>query len=306
VARITYDHPSWCCVVTLCLLGAACGDEKAGPREADSSMSDESSMSTDSATEVGGIDGAGSSPFHVGNTSPDGPTVTTLGDFMVDVRSYSLTHYFDKSVNRLTLEHGVETPNRESFRFSFDYAGGNDSFAVSDLGDYRGLKDRNGFLMITEDGREMIARTGTVSIESTEGATVRVELDGIGVIPFDPLVPEDLTELRLIGSDRVGYRDRFEGNARTWRTTRSIPSLHRFSHHHSTTMRSSRNSAAVNSSSSRHTPPQKRNPLGIFGWMRPDGLTLPDAPTAPALAPTWAASCAPPLRRRGTSPRRSA
>jgi hypothetical protein len=110
--------------------------------------------------------------------SPNGRVTTTLGDYVVNVRSdQPLAHIFQEAQpgapERLFLRHYLEPAAGQVVVFEFDYAEGTQSFPVTE----------NGFISITKDGQELVGGTGTVTIESMGADAIKVTFDQIAMVP---------------------------------------------------------------------------------------------------------------------------
>ena len=153
---------------------------------------------SDAAEELvaGGMDSGDSlrDPQPWWNESPTGPVSTTLGDFVVGVRSEpAVYHSFQEAHpgarESLTVTYQLRTADRRVVWFELEYGGeGVRSFQLQD----------DGFLSLRRDDRELLARSGAVTIEPVGTDAIKISFDKVTVAPEDdPGSPE------LIGSGVV-------------------------------------------------------------------------------------------------------
>jgi len=167
-----------------------CGNVGSGPNSIGSSKAQEPAKVATaptgdqaSAQASGGIDSGGNLGAQSGqNTAPDGAVTTTLGDLIVNVRSQTpLAHVFQEAKaaipERLFLRHYLQIPNGQTVVFEFDYTDGAHSFVVAE----------NGFLSVTINGSEFVAKKGEVIIEPDPVATdaIKVSFEDLVVVPVD-------------------------------------------------------------------------------------------------------------------------
>jgi len=124
------------------------------------------------------MDSGGSFDEPSWNESPNGDVSTTLGEFVVGVRSASaIYHRFQEARpgarEYLSVLHTLRTRDRKAFTFEFEYAEGVNSFAFQDRGHFS----------INRDGEVLVGHSGTVTIEPIGSDAIKVSFDQLTVRP---------------------------------------------------------------------------------------------------------------------------
>ena len=136
------------------------------------------------------MDSGGSFDAPSWNESPNGDVTSTLGDYVLGVRSDSaIAHRLQEArpgaPEYLSVLHQLRTRDNKVFTFEFEYTDGVRSF---------GLRDR-GYLTLSSNGEEFVGHSGTVTIEPTGPDAIKVSFEQVTVragstAEGDPVTPE--------------------------------------------------------------------------------------------------------------------
>ena len=164
-------------ILSLAAATAACsGAEDADMRP---DVSSTTSPTTSSSLVEGEMDSGGSSAAPPSwNESPDGRVTTTLGDYVVGVRSKSpIAHWFQEArpgaPEFMHIAFALTTVDGRMVTFDFEYTGVKRTFSLGDSGAFS----------IFKNDEELLGRGGTVTIEPVGADAVKVSFEQIVVGP---------------------------------------------------------------------------------------------------------------------------